>query len=88
MATVHLRLSKRHSTTRNDFNGEQRNWLAAAGLILLLALYLYLHFMTPTVALPPPAQTAWHALLRAQGYRVEVVRSLPAFIELLTDYLS
>ncbi|MGI4819897.1 MAG: BT4734/BF3469 family protein [Janthinobacterium lividum] len=33
-------------------------------------------------------QALWHACLRAQGYRVEVIRSLPEFIALLTDYLS
>lgn len=35
-----------------------------------------------------PAQLAWHARLRLQGYRVEVVRSLPEFIDLLTEYLA
>lgn len=32
------------TTARNDFTGEQRTWLAGLGLILLLALYLFLHF--------------------------------------------
>jgi hypothetical protein len=35
-----------------------------------------------------PAQAQWHAALRQQGYRCEVVRSLPEFISLLTDYLA
>jgi|GEM_PF-3804705 len=35
-----------------------------------------------------PEQAAWHQRLRLAGYRVEVVRSLPEFIALLTEYLA
>jgi len=48
-------------------------------------LFIELKTRTGRVA---PAQTAWHAALRQQGYRVEVVRSLPEFIDLLTQYLA
>jgi hypothetical protein len=48
-------------------------------------LFIELKTATGRVA---PEQALWHARLRAQGYRVEVIRSLPEFIALLTDYLS
>jgi hypothetical protein len=48
-------------------------------------LFIELKTATGRVA---PAQTAWHAALRQQGYRVEVVRSLPEFIALLTEYVG
>jgi hypothetical protein len=35
-----------------------------------------------------PEQALWHSRLRAQGFRVEVIRSLAEFIALLTEYLS
>jgi hypothetical protein len=35
-----------------------------------------------------PLQAEWHQRLRTEGYRVEVVRSLPEFIDLLTEYLA
>jgi hypothetical protein len=48
-------------------------------------LFVELKTRTGRVA---PAQLAWHAALRQQGYRCEVVRSLPEFITLLTEYLA
>lgn len=48
-------------------------------------LFIELKTATGRVA---PAQMAWHAALRLQGYRCEVVRSLPEFINLLTEYLA
>lgn len=48
-------------------------------------LFVELKTATGRVA---PAQLAWHTALRQQGYRCEVVRSLPEFITLLTEYLA
>jgi hypothetical protein len=48
-------------------------------------LFIELKTKTGRVA---PAQLAWHAALRLQGYRVEVVRSLDEFAKLLTEYLN
>lgn len=48
---------------------------------------LYIEVKTKTGTIQKN-QRAMHELLRAQGYRVEVVRSVPAFIQLIADYLS
>jgi hypothetical protein len=48
-------------------------------------LYIELKTMKGRVA---PLQAQWHQRLKDKGYRVEVVRSLPEFIALLTEYLA
>lgn len=55
------------------------------GHALWYGLFVELKTATGRVA---PEQAAWHLRLRAQGYRVEIIRSLPQFIELLTEYLA
>lgn len=44
--------------------------------------------MKNSVGTLSPQQRSYHAQLTAQGYRVEVVRSLEAFQQLITDYLA
>ncbi len=60
-------------------------WQKDDGVWQYAGLFIELKTRTGRVA---PAQTAWHQLLRQQGYRVEIIRSLPEFIQLLTEYLS
>ena len=48
---------------------------------------LRIELKTPTGRVAPE-QADWLARLTAAGFRCAVIRSLPAFIELLTDYLA
>lgn len=48
---------------------------------------LYIEVKTKTGTIQKN-QKQMHELLRAQGYRVEVVRSVPEFIALIADYLG
>lgn len=48
---------------------------------------LFLELKTRTGRVKPE-QTAWHERLRQQGYRVEVVRSLPEFMAVVSEYLA
>ncbi len=48
---------------------------------------LFLELKTPTGRVQPE-QVAFHAALRSQGYRVEIVRTLQEGIDLITTYLT
>jgi hypothetical protein len=62
-----------------------RDFEMKGGSVLVHGLFVELKTATGRVA---PAQAQWHADLRQAGYRCEVVRSLPEFIALLTEYLA